>query len=89
MFQSQVSHYWDFNAFCAPVWLSREFNRLWNRSGIRPDVSVIAYEGSDCFDSTSRSFSYLFARPWRTLFYDFIAFVYGFICFLFVWFFAF
>lgn len=50
---------------------------------------VIAYEGSDCFDSTSRSFSYLFARPWRALFYDFIAFVYGFICFLFVWFFAF
>jgi hypothetical protein len=49
---------------------------------------VIAYEGSDCFDSTSRSFSYLFARPWRTLFYDFLAFVYGFICFLFVWFFA-
>ena len=50
---------------------------------------VIAYEGSDCFDSTSRSFSYLFARPWRTLFYDFVAFIYGFICFLFVWFFAF
>ena len=50
---------------------------------------VIAYEGSDSFDSTSRAFSYFFAKPWRTLFYDFIAFIYGFACFIFVWFFAF
>ena len=50
---------------------------------------VIAFEGSDSFDSASRSFSYIFAKPWRILFYDFIAFIYGLACYLFVRFFAF
>ena len=50
---------------------------------------VIAYEGTDSFDSASRSFSYIFAKPWRILFYDSIAFVYGLICYIFVRFFAF
>ncbi|MBN2181546.1 MAG: hypothetical protein JW715_06505 [Sedimentisphaerales bacterium] len=50
---------------------------------------AIAYDGSDCFDAISRSFSYVYARPWRMLLYTSIAFVYGSICYIFVRFFAF
>ena len=50
---------------------------------------VIAFEGSDSFDSASRSFSYVFARPWRMVFYGFTAIIYGLACYLFVRFFAF
>jgi len=38
---------------------------------------TIAVEGSDSFDAISRSFSYLFARPWRLGFYTLVAIVYG------------
>jgi hypothetical protein len=50
---------------------------------------AIAYDGSDCFDAISRSFSYVYARPWRMLAYTLITVVYGSICYLFVRFFAF
>ena len=50
---------------------------------------TIAVEGSDSFDAISRSFSYVFARPWRMGFYSLIAAVYGAACYLFVRFFAF
>jgi hypothetical protein len=50
---------------------------------------AVAYDGSDCFDAISRSFSYVYARPWRMLFYTLIAAVYGSICYIFVRFFAF
>jgi len=50
---------------------------------------VIAYEGSDCFDAISRSFSYVYAKPWRMGIYTAIAAVYGAICYTFVRFFAF
>jgi hypothetical protein len=49
---------------------------------------TIAVEGSDSFDAISRSFSYVYARPWRMLFYTLIAIVYGALCFLFVRFFV-
>ncbi|MFP4106377.1 MAG: hypothetical protein ACLFVU_09835 [Phycisphaerae bacterium] len=45
---------------------------------------TIAVEGSDSFDAISRSFSYIFARPWRTLLYAVIALVYGVLTYLFV-----
>ena len=48
---------------------------------------TVAVEGSDSFDAISRSFSYVFARPWRMLFYTGVAVVYGAICYLFVRFF--
>lgn len=48
---------------------------------------TVAVEGSDSFDAISRSFSYVFARPWRMLWYTFVAVVYGAICYLFVRFF--
>ena len=38
---------------------------------------TIAVEGSDSFDAISRSFSYVFARPWRMLFYTAVAVIYG------------
>jgi hypothetical protein len=50
---------------------------------------AISYDGSDCFDAISRSFSYVYARPWRMLAYTSIAIVYGSICYIFVRFFAF
>ena len=50
---------------------------------------AVAYDGSDCFDAISRSFSYVYAKPWRMGFYTAIAAVYGAICYIFVRFFAF
>jgi hypothetical protein len=50
---------------------------------------AVAYDGSDCFDAISRSFSYVYAKPWRMGFYTVIAAVYGAICYVFVRFFAF
>ena len=50
---------------------------------------TIAVEGSDSFDSISRSFSYIFARPWRMGFYSLLAAFYGMICYMFVRLFAF
>jgi len=49
----------------------------------------VAYDGSDCFDVINRSFSYVYAKPWRMGFYTAIAAVYGAICYTFVRFFAF
>ncbi len=50
---------------------------------------AVAYDGSDCFDAISRSFSYIYAKPWRMGFYTAIAAVYGAICYTFVRFFTF
>jgi hypothetical protein len=49
---------------------------------------AIAYDGSDSLDAVSRSFNYVYARPWRMGFYTVTAFVYGAICYIFVRFFA-
>jgi hypothetical protein len=45
---------------------------------------TIAVEGSDSFDAISRSFSYLYARPWRLGFYTLVSIVYGTASYLFV-----
>ncbi len=45
---------------------------------------TIAVEGSDAFDAISRSFSYIFARPWRTLAYAAMSLVYGVLCYSFL-----
>jgi len=45
---------------------------------------TIAVEGSDSFDAISRSFSYVYARPFRTLLYGLVALIYGIITYLFV-----
>ncbi|MBN1972959.1 MAG: hypothetical protein JW787_04930 [Sedimentisphaerales bacterium] len=45
---------------------------------------AVAYDGSDSFDSISRSFSYVYARPWRMLLYTSVAAIYGSICYTFV-----
>ncbi len=46
-----------------------------------PTISV---EGSDSFDAVSRSFSYLYARPWQLAFYSFVSLVYGAVTYIFV-----
>ncbi len=50
---------------------------------------AISYDGSDCFDAISRSFSYVYSKPWRMGFYTVTTIVYGAICYTFVRFFAF
>jgi len=45
---------------------------------------TIAVEGSDTFDAFSRSYSYVYARPWRTIFYTLVTAIYGTLCFIFV-----
>ena len=50
---------------------------------------TIAVESSDSFDAISRSFSYVFGKPWRAAFYGLVALIYGVICYLFVRLFAF
>ena len=45
---------------------------------------TIAVEGSDSFDAISRSFSYIFSRPWHAILYGAVATVYGALTYLFV-----
>lgn len=45
---------------------------------------TIAVEGSDAFDAVSRSFSYVFARPWKMFIYSVIAIIYGAVTYLFL-----
>jgi len=52
--------------------------------GLNLMYPTIAVEGSDSFDAISRSFSYLYARPWRLAFYTGVAIAYGALCYLFV-----
>jgi hypothetical protein len=48
---------------------------------------TIAVEGSDSFDAISRSFSYLYARPWRLAFLTLVAVAYFALTYLFIRFF--
>ncbi|HEY3243480.1 MAG TPA: hypothetical protein VGM03_09015 [Phycisphaerae bacterium] len=45
---------------------------------------TIAAEGSDSFDAASRSYSYVYSRPVRLLFYALVAIIFGAFVFLFV-----
>lgn len=49
---------------------------------------TIAVEGSDSFDAMSRSYSYVFTRPWRAVLYAVTLTVYGAVCYLFARFFV-
>ena len=57
-------------------------------TGVGLMYPTIAVEGSDSFDAISRSFSYIFSKPWRAAMYGLVALVYGSITYLFVRFFA-
>ena len=58
-------------------------------AGLNLMFPAVAYDGSDCFHAISRSFSYVYSRPWRMGFYTAVAAVYGSICYVFVRLFAF
>jgi hypothetical protein len=45
---------------------------------------TIAVEGSDGFDAVSRTYAYVYQRPWHTALYMFVSLLYGAICLLFV-----
>jgi hypothetical protein len=45
---------------------------------------AVAAEANDSFDAISRAYSYVFGRPWRFIFYNIVAKVYGGVCILFV-----
>jgi len=49
---------------------------------------TVAVEGSDAFDAFSRTYSYVYAKPWRTAFYMLVSIAYGAICLFFVKFFV-
>jgi len=57
-------------------------------TGVGLMYPTIAVEGSDGFDALSRSFSYVFSKPWRAVLYGVLALVYGALCYVFVRFFA-
>ena len=57
--------------------------------GFNLTFPAVAYNGSDSLDAVSRSFNYVYAKPWRMGFYTAIAVIYGAICYIFVRFFAF
>jgi hypothetical protein len=46
--------------------------------------ATISTEGSDSFDALSRSYSYVFQRPWHYLFYSIVAMLYGVLVIFFV-----
>lgn len=52
--------------------------------GLNLMYPTVAVEGSDSFDAISRSFSYVYAKPWRMLWYTVVAIAYGALTFLFV-----
>lgn len=52
--------------------------------GLNLIYPTLAVEGSDSFDAISRSFSYVYARPWRMLFYTLLLLVYGAVTYLFL-----
>ena len=56
-------------------------------AGLNLMYPTIAVEGSDSFDAISRSFSYVYARPWRMIWHTVVAIVYGALCYIFVRFF--
>ncbi len=45
---------------------------------------AVAVEGSDAFDAFSRSLSYPFSKPWKTVLYGLLMFAYAGVCWLFV-----
>ncbi len=56
--------------------------------GISLMFPAIGFESSDGFDAISRSFSYVYSKPWRMGFYSIVAAFYGGVCYVFVRFFA-
>lgn len=53
-------------------------------AGFHLTFPTVAVEGSDAFDAFSRSFAYIYSRPWRTAFYLGVSIAYGAICLFFV-----
>lgn len=53
-------------------------------AGVHLMYPALAIEGTDGFDAVSRAFNYVFGRPWRWLFYNLVALVYGAITYLFI-----
>jgi hypothetical protein len=50
--------------------------------GVSLMYPTIAAEGTDSFDALSRSFSYVFSRPWKAVFYAIVGLLYAAITFL-------
>lgn len=48
-------------------------------------AASVAVEGTDAFDTMSRCFAYLVAKPWAFVFYGLVSLLYGVVCVAFVW----
>lgn len=57
-------------------------------AGLPLFLPAVAAEGTDSFDAVSRSFAYVYSKPWHYIFYQIVGFVYGAICIGFVVIFA-
>ncbi len=57
-------------------------------AGFSLTFPAIAVESSDAFEAWSKSYSYIYQRPWRAAFYAIVSIVYGAICLIFVKFFV-
>jgi hypothetical protein len=70
------------------IWLLASFLMTLAATGMIAGLNLmyptIAVEGSDSFDAISRSFSYVFTRPWRMILYSVVALVYGAFCYVFL-----
>jgi hypothetical protein len=53
-------------------------------AGVHLMYPALSAEGGDAFDAISRAFGYVFAAPWRLIFYALLALVYGAATYLFV-----
>lgn len=53
-------------------------------AGVNLMYPALAVEGTDAFDAVSRSYSYVFARPWRFVSYTIVSLIYGAATYLFV-----
>jgi uncharacterized membrane protein len=73
-------------AICVGV--AAAFLMIGGVAGLPLTFPTIAAEGSDAFDAVSRSFAYVYQRPWRTAWYYLLSIGYAAICLLFVKFFA-
>lgn len=47
-------------------------------------LPAVAAEGTDNFDAVSRSFAYVYSKPWNYIFYQIVGLIYGLVCIGFV-----
>ncbi len=76
-------------ALAIPVGFAMAFFLIGWVGAVHLMYPAISAEGTDAFDSLSRSYGYVLNRPWRFLLYTFVSLIYGAATYLFVGLFVF